>query len=79
MELTFFRFLTGKFWSYYATINVVYSYSFNSSLTRKYLFPQDLIFVSLMGMMEGNIYSKYNDWFLNFLVFRQTLLGLNGA
>lgn len=68
MELTF-RFLDKRRWSYYATINVVIPTVLILLLQGK-MSTQDLIFVSLLGMMEGNIYSKIlMTGFLNFLVF----------
>ena len=68
MELIF-RFFDKKFWSYYATINVVIP-TVLILLLQGSMTTQDLIFVSLMGMMEGNIYSKIiMTGFLNFLVF----------
>ena len=69
MELTF-RFFDKRRWSYYATINVVIP-TVLILLIQGYMTTQDLIFVSLMGMMEGNIYSKIlMTGFLNFLVFK---------
>lgn len=68
MELTF-RFFDRKIWSYYATINVVIP-TVLILILQGNMSIQDLIFVSLMGMMEGNIYSKIlMTGFLNFLVF----------
>ena len=69
MELVF-RFFDNKSWSYYATINVVIP-TILILLSQGYMGTQDLIFVSLLGMMEeGNIYSKIlMTGFLNFLVF----------
>lgn len=68
MELTF-RFFDRKIWSYYATINVVIP-TVLILILQGNMTTQDLIFVSLMGMMEGNIYSKIiMTGFLNFLVF----------
>ena len=69
MELTF-RFFDKRRWSYYATINVVIP-TVLILLIQGYMTTQDLIFVSLMGMMEGNVYSKIlMTGFLNFLVFK---------
>lgn len=69
MELVF-RFFDNKSWSYYATINVVIP-TILILLSQGYMTTQDLIFVSLLGMMEeGNLYSKIlMTGFLNFLVF----------
>tara|TARA_Y100001958_G_C21227869_1_gene553322 strand:+ start:239 stop:676 length:438 start_codon:yes stop_codon:yes gene_type:complete len=68
MKLTF-RFFDKKIWSYYATINVVIP-TVLILILQGNMSTQDLIFVSLMGMMEGNIYSKIiMTGFLNFLVF----------
>jgi len=69
MELIF-RFLDKRRWSYHATIIVIIP-TVLILLTQGYMSTQDLIFVSLMGMMEGNIYSKILvTGFLNFLVFK---------
>lgn len=72
MELVF-RFFDKKTWSYYATINVLIPTTL-IFLTQGYMSTQDLIFVSLLGMMEGSIISKIlMTGFLNFLVFRPTV------
>ena len=69
MELTF-RFFDKRNWSYYATINVMIP-TILILLSQGYMSTQDLIFVSLMGMMEGSLTSKIlMTGFLNFLVFQ---------
>ena len=69
MELTF-RFFDKRNWSYYATINVMIP-TILILLSQGYMSTQDLIFVSLMGMMEGSLTSKIlMTVFLNFLVFQ---------
>ena len=56
MELTF-RFFDRKIWSYYATINVVIP-TVLILILQGNMTTQDLIFVSLMGMMEGRIITQ---------------------
>lgn len=71
MELVF-KFLDKKEWSYYGTINVIIP-TILILLINKKITSQDMIFVSLMGMMKGNIIEKILvTGFLNFLVFKPT-------
>ena len=64
------RFFDKKTWSYFATINVLIPVIL-LIIIQKRLGIQEMIFVSLMGMMDGNIYSKVIfTGFLNLLVFK---------
>lgn len=73
MELIL-RFFDKKTWSYYATINVMIPLILLIIFERT-VSIQDMIFISILGMMEGNIYSKIiATGFLNFLVFKPNFL-----
>lgn len=73
MELIL-RFFDKKTWSYYATINVLIPLILLIIFERT-VSIQDMIFISILGMMEGNIYSKIiATGFLNFLVFKPNFL-----
>jgi len=71
MELIF-RFFDKEKWSFNATINVLIPFIL-FLLTEQKLDLQALIFMSLIGMMEGDLLSKIiMTGFLNFLVYKPT-------
>ena len=66
------RFFDKESWSYYAIIVVIIPIILLLLLTKK-LDVQDMIFLSLLGMMEGDLFPKIiMTGFLNFLVFKPT-------
>jgi hypothetical protein len=68
MKLTF-RFLDKEEWSIYATINVAIILLL-FLVTRQKINVQSLVFMSLLGMMEGPLLEKIIfTGFLNFLVY----------
>lgn len=70
MKLTF-RFLDKEEWSIYATINVAIILLL-FLVTRQKINVQSLVFMSLLGMMEGPLLEKIIfTGFLNFLVYEQ--------
>ena len=70
MNLTF-RFLDKEEWSIYATINVAIILLL-FLVTRQKINIQSLVFMSLLGMMEGPLLEKIIfTGFLNFLVYEQ--------
>ena len=68
MELTF-RFIDKENWSFYATLNVLIPL-FLFIIFKQRIDLQALIFMSLLGMMEGDLLPKILfTGFLNFLVY----------
>lgn len=68
MELTF-RFLDKENWSFYGTLNVLIPL-FLFIIFKQRIDLQALIFMSLLGMMEGDLLPKILfTGFLNFLVY----------
>jgi len=68
MELTF-RFLDKENWSFYATLNVLIPL-FLFIICKQRIDLQALIFMSLLGMMEGDLLPKIIfTGFLDFLVY----------
>jgi hypothetical protein len=68
MELTF-RFFDKENWSFYATLNVLIPL-FLFIIFNQRIDLQALIFMSLLGMMEGDLLPKIIfTGFLNFLVY----------
>ena len=71
MELTF-RFLDKANWSYYGTLNVVIPL-FLFIIFKQRIDLQALVFMSLLGMMDGNLISKILFVvFLNLLVYNSS-------
>ena len=69
MKLTF-KFLDKEEWSIYATINVAVILLL-FLVTRQKINVQSLVFMSLLGMMEGPLLEKIIfTGFLNFLVYQ---------
>lgn len=69
MKLTF-RFLDKEEWSIYATINVAIILLL-FIITRQKINVESLVFMSLLGMMEGPLLEKIIfTGFLNFLVYK---------
>jgi hypothetical protein len=71
MELTF-RFLDNANWSYYGTLNVAIPL-FLFIIFKQRIDLQALIFMSLLGMMDGDLISKILFvGFLNLLVYNSS-------
>ena len=68
MELIF-RFLDKKYWSFYGTLNVFIPLIL-FIIFQQIINLEALIFMSLIGMMDGDLLSKILfTGFLNFLVY----------
>jgi hypothetical protein len=71
MELTF-KFLSNEKWSIHGTLNVLIILVIFLA-TKQKINAQSLIFMSLLGMMEGTLITKIIfTTFLNFLVYEPT-------
>lgn len=71
MKLSF-RFFSDEKWSFYGTLNVLVPFIL-FVMTNQTLDSEALIFMSLLGMMDGDLKSKIIfTGFLNFLVYKPT-------